>query len=345
MAKKNTLLDWVMKPQRPWHPPMRLPAAPAAPAARAPQAPASAGLATTNWSAPAATSSNTGWGGDWGGGGGGGGISSAQAKINAEGKARSDRENQATLDQVKHQEALLGSFAKSRDTKLSNIATALSTSDKNLLAGYDKTLGALRGNLLDNDKAQGDNSFANLSNAIRERGDISKEVASQGAGETDTLVAQLASLRNFTANQAETNRAFFDTLRSTNNSITSLNNETTTSRNNLFQQAEADREAAWANYNNQMAETWTQIANIENANTNIDSDSSNQYYKYAPGAAAEAAKHAAASYKRQAAPAGWTEWANKGKTEERAVTSSNRAAAVNLGGPIQRPEGATLRKW
>ena len=162
---------------------------------------------------------------------------------------------------------------------------------------------------------------------------------------TSSSVSQLAALRNYTSNQSETNRAFHDTLRSANNSITSLNTETGTSRNNLFSQAEADREAAHANYNNQMAETWTQISNIEAANTNIDSDSSNAYQKTQAKAAEEAKKFTGNAYKRKSAPKDWSNWGGKGSTEERALTSSNRAAAVNLGGPIQRPEGATLRKW
>lgn len=306
-------------------------------------------LSAGEWSAPAGNPGgyvdSGGWGGNGGGGGGGGGISSAQAKVNKEGKDRANRENAATKANVDHQLALLAGFAKSRDTKLGSIQTALTSSDKILLDGYGRTLGSLRGNILDNDKAQGDNTYSNVANAIRERQDISNEVASQGGGETDVLRAQLSALRNYTSNQGETNRAFHDTLRSANNSITSLNTETGTSRNNLYNQAEADREAAHANYNNQMSDTWTQISNIENANTNVDSDSSAAYKKTQPNAAKEAAKFVGSAYKRRIAPSDWSKWAGKGDTEDRTLTSSNRAAAVNLGGPLQRPEGATLRKW
>ena len=48
---------------------------------------------------------------------------------------------------------------------------------------------------------------------------------------------------------------------------------------------------------------------------------------------------------RQAIPAGWTEWAGKGKAEDRKLASTNRAASINLSGPQRRPEGATLRRW
>ena len=47
----------------------------------------------------------------------------------------------------------------------------------------------------------------------------------------------------------------------------------------------------------------------------------------------------------KAAPGGYTDWAGKGKSEERSLTSSNRSATVNLGGPQKRAEGATLRTW
>ena len=165
----------------------------------------------------------------------------------------------------------------------------------------------------------------------------------QGAGETDLLRSQLNALRNYSANQGETNRSFFDTLRSINNSVTSLNTDTATSRVNLFNQAESDRESAWANYYNQVADTWTQIGNIENAG-NVESASTEGYRKQYGSAADEAAKATGSSYTRQTGN-GLTDWEGKGKAEERQLNSGNRAASVNLGGPVKRAEGATLRKW
>ena len=240
---------------------------------------------------------------------------------------------------------LLGSFATARDTKLSNLQRALESSDRILREGYATTLGSLRGNARDNDNAESDNSFRNVANALRERNDIMAEAANQGAGESDLINAQLMALRNYSNNQSEVNRSFFDTLRSVNNSITSLNTDTTTSRNNLFNQAESDRESAWANYYNQVADTWTQIGNIENSNSNIDSDSSVGYQRAYGQAANEAAAAAASSYQRQAAPPGWDEWEGKGSTEQRTLNSNNQAAMVTLGGPRKKPEGANLRKW
>ena len=280
-----------------------------------------------------------------GGGGGDGGYAAAQARANRQARSASRKQNEQTAALVDAQHKLLTGFGKQRDTKLANITAALESASKLLLENYGKTLGSLQGSLKDNEMSEADASFRNVSNAIRERGDILAEAAMNGAGETDLLRAQLNALRNHSANQGEVNRSFFDTLRSVNNSIMSLNTDTATSRTNLFNQAESDREAAWANYYNQTADTWTQIGNIENSNSNIDSDTSVAYKKKYGSAADEAAKATSGSYKRKNAPGGYTDWAGKGKSEERSLTSSNRSATVNLGGPQKRAEGATLRKW
>jgi hypothetical protein len=313
------------------------PSAPAAPRAAAP--------AATGWAAPApayrATSA----------GGGGGGVSAAEAKADAkeakakkEAKDRSRRENEATRALVDQQVKLSGSFGKQRDTKLKNVSTTYASGDSNLLKGYSQALGGLRSTAKDNDRSEADSTFQNVANAMRERGDIIGEISNNGGGETDVLRGQLAALRNYTNNQNEVNRSFFDTLNSINRSITSLNVDTTTSRNNLWNQAEADRESAWANYNNQQAETWTQITNIENANTNIASDSSEAYKKLQPGSGKKAASYAGSSYAKKTNTKLDT-WKGKGAAEKRKLTSTNSAATVNLGGPMKRAEGATLRKW
>ena len=276
--------------------------------------------------------------GGGGGGGGGGGY-------NAAARAASSRQNDNTRALVNQQKSLIDAFGAQRDTKLGNIASAFATSDAQLLKNYGLALAGLEGTRQQNEMAEGDQSFSNIANAIRERSNIADQAASQGAGETDLLRSQLQAFRNYASNQGEVNRSFHDTLQSINNSVTSLNSDTATSRTNLFNQAEADREQAWANYANQTADAWTQIANIENSNTNIESDTSVGYNKMFADAGSQAAAAVQQSYKRQAIPAGWTDWEGKGEAKDRKLTSSNRAAAVNLGGPVKRAEGATLRKW
>lgn len=272
-------------------------------------------------------------------------AAAAQAAANAAGKASSRRENENTRSLVEQQHALLDAFGKSRDVKLGNIQKAMDAAQALLLKNYGITLGSLEGNALGNEKAEADASFSNVSNAVRERASLLDQAASMGAGETDLVRTQLQALRNYSANQGEVNRSFFDTLQSINNSINSLNSDTSTSRTNIFNQAESDRESAQANYNNQLSDTWTQIGNIENANTNTNSDSSEAYNKLYADAGAQAAAAVGNAYQRQTAPDSLLEWDGKGTKKDAALTSSNQAASINLGGPQKKPEGATLRTW
>ena len=285
---------------------------------------------------------NDGGGSPGGGtGGGDGGYSAARSAS----RSASQKQNDNTAALVDQQRKLIDAFATQRDKKLGNINNSFTTSDSLLMKNYGLAAEGLAGTRRQNEMAEGDASFSNISNAVRERQNIADQAASQGAGETDLLRSQLAAFRNYAANQGEVNRSFNDTLQSINNSLTSLNSDTSTSRTNLFNQREADREAAWANYANQTSDAWTQIANIENANTNTESDMTVGYNKKFTDAGAQAAAAVKNSYSRQAIPTGWNEWGGKQGTQERALTSSNRAAAISLGGPVRRPEGATLRRW
>ena len=290
-------------------------------------------------------SSSGGSGGSGGSGSVQSGIDAAQARANAAAKLSSRKQNEATSALVEQQRQLIDSFGTQRDIKLANIARAFADSDSRMMENYRQALTGLSGTKENNEKAEVDASFGNVSNAIRERTNILAEAAANGAGESDLLRSQLAALRNYSANQGEVNRSFYDTLQSINNSITSLNNDTANQRTNLYNQAEADRESAWANYANQTADAWTQIMNIESANTNINSDTSEAYTRRFGDAGTQAANAVRNSYRRQAIPAGWTEWEGKGATEDRKLASNNRAASVNLSGPQRRPEGATLRRW
>jgi molybdopterin-guanine dinucleotide biosynthesis protein len=308
---------------------------------------AAAAPAAASWGAPAPSYTAA----SSGGGSSTSAYNAAQAKADAEkakaekeAKDRTRRENAATRALVDQQVRLSGSFGKQRDTKLSNISKSYAASDSNLLKGYSQALGGLRSTAKDNDRGEADSTFQNVANAVRERQDVLAEIGNNGGGETDMLRGQLAALRNYSNNQNEINRSFFDTLNSINRSITSLNVDTGTSRSNSWNQAEADREAAWANYYNQQSETWTQITNIENSNTNIDSSTSEAYKKLQPDSGKKAASYASQSYAKKTNNKLDT-WKGKGGAENRKLTSTNRAATVNLGGPMKRAEGATLRKW
>lgn len=268
----------------------------------------------------------------------------AQAAANAAAKAASRKQNENTRLAADAKAGLFGAFDKALKAKLANIAQGLSSADSVLLQNYRTGLKGLEDSRADNEKAEADSTFLNISNTLRERGDILAEVASQGAGETDALRAQMGALRNYEANQQEINRSYFDTLSNVNRAVTGLNSETITSRKNLYDRAEDDRDTSHTNYYNQMADAWNEIFNIENANSNVDSDSSEAYVKKYGNAAAETAKFTGMQYSKKAWDPALQKWEGQGEEKKRAL-ANNKAQVINLGEAQRRPEGATLRKW
>lgn len=291
-----------------------------------------------------------------GNGGWDGGYAAAQAAAEAKAaaeKAKADKaakdktilENKATREAADAKFKLLSGYETARDKKLGNITAGLKASDKTLLANYSKLAKGLVATRADNDMSEADQTYANIANTIRERGDIVSEVASQGAGETDRLQAQLQALRNHDANQNDINRSFYDTLRGVNRSITGLNTETITGRKNIFDQAETDREAAWSNFYNQQADTWTEIFNIENQNQNReDNETTAKYNRHYTDAAKKAQEAVKGTYTKLKWDPKKEKWSNQAQSEDRSLTS-NKAQVINIGGKMSRPEGATLRKW
>ena len=133
-----------------------------------------------------------GGGGGAGGGGGDGGYGAARAAA----RSASQKQNDNTSALVDQQRKLIDAFVTQRDSKLRNISGAFDTSDDLLLKNYGLALGGLEGTRLQNEMAEGDQSFSNIANAVRERQNIADQAASQGAGETDLLRSQLAAFRN-----------------------------------------------------------------------------------------------------------------------------------------------------
>lgn len=293
----------------------------------------------------------------------------AQAKAEAKAKAQqraadvkaakkergeSIRQNKVTRQQATAQYRLLQKYDDSRDRKLGNIGRAMATADKALLKAYKATSGQLVGARGDNEKAQGAASFANVTNRLRESGDLLGETSSMGAGESDTMRAQLQAVRNWDANQNEVNRSFFDTLRTVNSSITDLNNDTRTSRINLREQAYSDKEQVWSNYYDRMADTWTQIYNIEGSNANLGAKNTAkkgsverkipiQAYKRKYGNAAKnAARAAGSAYKSPGISKALQNWSGTVKAQGAKLSNASMAAAVRAP-RLKTPEGSTLR--
>lgn len=269
-------------------------------------------------------------------------------------RAESIRQNNVTRQQASAQFQLLDRFGRSRNIRLDNISKAMATADKALMKSYKATSGQLVGARSDNEKAESSASFANTTNRLRESGDLLSETSAMGAGESDTMRAQLQAVRNWDANQQEVGRSFFDTLRTVNSSITDLNNDTRTSRINVREQAYSDKEQVWSNYYDRVADTWTQIYNIEGSNANLGAKNTAKkgsaeyetpiqaYERKYKDAAKNAARAAGSSYKSPGISKALQNWEGTVQAQGAKLTSANMAAAVRTP-TLKRPEGATLR--
>ncbi len=148
----------------------------------------------------------------------------------------------------------IGDINRTRDTQLAQLkeaATALGTS-------YTEA-GA------NNDTAAGTALEGGFANAVRERQDAMSNILSQGAGETDQLKAMLMAARNQSSNASEANRAFYDTLGTINQGITSLNVDTKTKLQNAWVAAEGEKEQIWRDYLESRGEALTQLGQIRTA--------------------------------------------------------------------------------
>lgn len=162
---------------------------------------------------------------------------------------------------LRHTLGRKGDFKDALKKRLDNIETVLGEQ----LADLDKTTAA-RANSLDADmannrKAAADSSIGNDTNRIRERASSITEAMAQGAGESDTLRAQMMSLRNFDANQDEINRSFHDSQRSINQGRLDLALDSHNARVNMVTEANADKETLWSDYYAQTSEAQTQLGN------------------------------------------------------------------------------------
>lgn len=278
----------------------------------------------------------------------------AEVKQAKKERAESIRQNKVTRQQADAQFRLLQRFGRRRRLQLGNIDKALRTADSALLKSYKATSGQLAGARSDNEKAEASASFANTTNLQRESSDLQTQTAAVGAGESDTLRTQLQAIRNWDANQQEVGRSFFDTLRTVNSSITDLNNDTRTSRINLRQEANTDREQIWSNYYDRMADTWTTIYNIEGSNPNLGARNTAEkgsaeyenpiqaYERKYRLAHRNAARAAGSGYRAPAISKALQNWQGSVRAEGARLASSNLAAVVRPP-RMKRPEGATLR--
>lgn len=315
-----------------------------------------------NPNATSGTASGTGTSGS-GSSGGGGGATGYERRQNAK-EAEAKRKASAKYTkqaQILNQQAqaikkaLRTEFKQALNTGLANVGLKLRQQDKLMMEGYKDRVGSLEGSAEDNVKAEGMASYSNLANRSRERGNALSEVAAQGAGESDQLVAQQMSLRNWSNNQQEVNRGFFDTVRSINTSLTDLNQDTKTARANLFTEADADREMLWNSYYGQQSEAYTQLGNIRGqqaelyglANEAVGSRKTrrrqNKMEKAMGWAFDQSAEATGDKYKSPGIPGRLMNWQGHDDFEAEQNMSKYVNAQTTIAAP--KPEGATLRAW
>jgi hypothetical protein len=299
------------------------------------------------------------------GGGGGGGSNSARAAENravARQKASEKKAGKRFLEGAANLElqakalrhALKIDFAKSRDNNLADIGMVLAQNIAALKKGSADRSVQLLGAASDTEKATADTAEHGISNVFRERQDTLSGILQQGAGETDTMRAMLMSARNWHENASENNRSYFDTIRSINTSITDLNVDTKNALIETSTNAEAERDRIWQSFYDRRSETFTQLGNVKGQQADYYAQAKEMGVKPKKGvekaaekamerAFMDAALEAGKGYTQKALPAWVTDY--KGTEMVKAVQSnSNLSAAMTLD-PVEKAEGATLRKW
>lgn len=307
----------------------------------------------------AATPLGTGTKGKSGGGGGGGSNPYLAAQKKAQSKAA-----KRYLDQAKAMQGQIAALKNSLSTgfkdalnqRLANISLVSGQQDQVLMEGYNQRVKSLEGAANDNAQAEGAAAFQNLGNAARERANAVSEAMNQGAGESDVLRSQMMSLRNWSSNQGEIQRSYFDTLRSVNSSLGDLNVDTKTARANIASQANADRDQVWSQFHDQKSETFTNLGNLfgqqselygmaqEQKGSKATKKLRKQAVAQSDAAFMKASKQNAMVWENPGIGDQLLNWQGRGdfasdlgpRTIDQAVTNE----------PIKaKPEGATLRKW
>lgn len=276
-----------------------------------------------------------------------------------------------------------GSHSSVRDNALATLDKALREKLAQIDLTFTEAIGDFRENLRDNEASEADSSFANLGNRARERQDLTAQALSQGAGESDLLRTQLQALRNWSANQADINRSFFDTRASINSGITDLNASTKTGRLNEELTTNAAKGSTWSDFYESMNKTYSDMANFDQQIYLLDAENqaiekqkatatglldwlaagkNAEDYTPKTGETKAAAPPAYTSdYARRAAEMAGAVWKDPGVSEAtknwqgaaQSTGSLNTAALWNApentgvdgAKKPKRPEGATLRRW
>lgn len=244
-------------------------------------------------------------------------------------------------------------FKAALKQKLANVNLVTRQQDKELMRSYRDRVGSLKDSDSDNQKAASAQTFANLSNAGRERANALSEAMLQGAGESDVLRAQGMALRNWNANQNEVNRSFFDTQSSINSALNDLTVDTRTGRMNIALQANADKEMLYSNYYDRRSETLTQLGNTlgqmaeyygmanEQEKSKGYQNKQDKFSDKSGDVFTQAALNSGKAWKNPGIPKKIRKWEGRDDFEGGMNNRQFRRQDVDL----SRPEGATLRSW
>lgn len=278
-------------------------------------------------------------------------AAAAEAAAKKAGKDQTARENANTQMII---DSLLGSlkgYASGRDTQIKNANTSLEAALAGILSNYTKTVADYQKTGEANEQDEASKSAANLTNRARERTSLLEMAASQGAGETDQLRAQIQAFNNADANQLEISRSFFDTERSINSQIAGANNQAETSRRSADNQAQEAITNAWSEFWKNESDVYTNVQRTAAQNSNIDSDYSTGFNPNFGGMSQQdLISKATANVGRVRETETrdekfFSEWDGKQGARRRRLNSANQAAAVTIAAP-KAAEGATLRsEW
>ena len=276
-----------------------------------------------------------------------------------------------------------GSHAATRDNSLKMLDDALSAKLAQLQKTFDLASADFAVNLRDNEKSESDSSFTNIANRAREKQDLVTQALSHGAGESDVLKTQLQALRNWSVNQGDINRSFFDTRTAINAGVTDLNTATQQGMMNEDLSTNMAKAGRWDDFYEAMASSYSDMANLDQSNYLLSGEISaaEKQRGYAEGvlnwlnegkafadyetprlatmAAAKAAPYES-QYANLAAQMTGSTWTNPGLSDktknwrgmEQSQTTLTNTQPWNAqdntegGTPTKkRPEGATLRRW
>lgn len=305
---------------------------------------------------------STGAGSGSGGSSGGGGGSSSEMGYRSRASQRYLDDAKTIQQQIDALKIALGDegYRKALQRQLENTFGWQRASDREILSGYDDRVGALRGSARDNERRQADQGFMNLTNRGRERANAMSEATLQGAGESDLLAAQGASLRNWSANQSDIDTAYFDTLRGINTSLVDMTADTHQARVQNVLDYQTNRNSLWSEYYGNRGDTYTALGNALGQQAEYYSLANEQIaskdVKGKGTSAAElsgnyfskASRMTGMAWKAPPVPKAIRNWEGAGVIDDRGFDSTYHGPTSSQSGSADttpKPEGATLREW